>query len=139
MARLTVEQAAGLRPVAGWRTLDLPIHVDRRGVLVPHEFGDLPFRPQRVFVVSGAPGGTTRGGHAHRSAWQLLQCPSGVVNVHLRDGDTDAAVTLDRPERGLVIKPGVWSSQTFATAGSVLLVLSSEPYHVESYLDAPYL
>jgi UDP-2-acetamido-3-amino-2,3-dideoxy-glucuronate N-acetyltransferase len=125
------------RTGVGWRVVDLAHHVDPRGVLVPHEFADLPFRPQRVFVVTGAPPGTTRGGHAHRTAWQLLHCPSGSVAVEVRAEDTGAAVTLDRPERALVIEPGVWSRQTFETPAAVLLVLSSEPYDAGSYLDEP--
>ncbi len=119
----------------GWRPIPLPVHADSRGVLVPFEFDDVPFRPQRVFVISGVPPNTTRGGHAHRSVWQLLYCPAGTVAVAVRTGESIATVLLDRHESALLVEPGVWTSQTFETAESVLVVFSSEPYDRGSYLD----
>ncbi len=119
----------------GWTLIQIPVHADSRGVLVPFEFDDLPFTPQRVFVISGVPPNTTRGGHAHRSAWQLLYCPAGTIVVDVRTDESTTTLTMDHRGRGLLVEPGVWSSQTFETAESVLVVLSSEPYHRGSYLD----
>ena len=72
--------------------------------------------PQRVFVISGVPAKTTRGGHAHRSARQLLYCPAGTVTVDVRIGESTATMLLDHRDRALVVEPGVWTSQTFETA-----------------------
>jgi dTDP-4-dehydrorhamnose 3,5-epimerase-like enzyme len=128
-------RAAATQPTGvGWTLIRLPVHADSRGVLVPFEFADLSFVPQRVFVVSGVPPKTTRGGHAHRSARQLLYCPAGSIVVDVRTGDSTETVLLDDNARALLVEPGVWSSQTFETAESVLVVLSSEPYHRGSYL-----
>lgn len=123
--------------VAGSRLVELPLHSDSRGSLVPFEFDDLPFHPQRVFVITGAPNGATRGGHAHRSARQLLNCASGRVIVTLRTVSGGSSVVLDRQDRGLLIEPGVWSSQRFEADETVLVVLSSEPYRLDSYLAHP--
>ena len=127
---------AAAEPIGfGWSLVQLPLHADTRGVLVPFEFYDLPFDPQRVFVISGVPAKTTRGGHAHRSARQLLYCPAGTVTVDVRVGESTATMLLDHRDRALVVEPGVWTSQTFETAESVLVVFSSEPYDRASYLD----
>ena len=119
----------------GWRLIQLPVHADFRGALVPFEFDDLPFDPQRVFVISGVPRGTTRGEHAHRSAQQLLYCPAGTVTVDVRTREATATMRLEHHDRALHVEPGVWTSQTFELAESVLVVFSSERYDRESYLD----
>lgn len=112
-------------------------HEDSRGVLVPIEFPDLPFEPRRAFTVSGVPPGTARGGHAHRSGRQFLVCPTGRVEVRLRDRIGVETVVLDRPDRGLLIEPGVWSEQVYELDETVLLVFVSKPYDGASDLDEP--
>jgi hypothetical protein len=132
----TAMRTAAKRPTGvGWSLIQLPVHADPRGVLVPFEFDDLPFDPQRIFVISGVPAQTRRGGHAHRSARQLLYCPAGTVAVEVRTGDATSAIRLEHHDRALLVEAGVWTSQTFEIAGSVLVVFSSEPYDRGSYVD----
>jgi hypothetical protein len=106
-------------------------------MLVPVDLGDLPFTPRRLFVVTGVPASTTRGGHAHRSARQLLYSPTGGVTVSVRTLGGGGSIRLDRCDRGLLIEPGVWSTQQFAGPSTVLIAFSSEPYRADSYLDEP--
>ena len=113
---------------------------DARGCLLPVGFDALPFAPARMFVVRDVPVGTLRGGHAHRSARQWLLCVAGRVEVAWRPAlatnESVQTVVLDRPDQALLIEAGVWASQRYVESGSILIVLSSEPFDETSYLDA---
>jgi dTDP-4-dehydrorhamnose 3,5-epimerase-like enzyme len=117
------------------RLLACDRHADARGVLVPFHFDALPFVPCRAFVVGDVPAGTVRGGHAHRSATQILVCLQGRIEVLLRVGNEEVALTLEPLRFGLVVGPGVWCRQRYLADGSVLLVFASEPYDPASYVD----
>jgi dTDP-4-dehydrorhamnose 3,5-epimerase-like enzyme len=119
----------------GYTTLDLPSHRDARGVLMPFDFSDLPFRPERVFVVTLVPRGTRRGGHGHREQRQILACVAGRVTVELRAPGANAATVTLHPGRGLLVEPGVWAAETYETEGAVLMVLSSGPYDPDEFFD----
>jgi dTDP-4-dehydrorhamnose 3,5-epimerase-like enzyme len=125
---------SGLLP-PGVRLFGVDVVAEARGVLIPLDFGRLPFAPRRAFVVRDVPPGTTRGGHAHRLASQALVAIAGSVEVEVRSGDTSSTIVLDTASRALVIDPGVWSAQTYLESGSALLVLASEPYSADSYVE----
>jgi hypothetical protein len=118
------------------RLIPLGAKGDRRGLLVPFDFDALPFLPRRVFVVTEVPAGTERGGHAHRSARQLLVCAKGRIEVLVRHAGEEASLALDSGSLALLLEPGVWSSQTYGDAGSVLIVFASEPYDPRSYIES---
>jgi dTDP-4-dehydrorhamnose 3,5-epimerase-like enzyme len=117
------------------RLIGLSPRRDHRGVLIPFDFDRMPFVASRAFVVTDVPAGTVRGGHAHRSMLQLLVCVKGRVEALLRHGGDEKSIVLDETKSGLIIEPGVWSSQTYLDAGTVLLVFASEPYDPASYID----
>ena len=117
------------------RLVDLPIHSDERGNLLPLDFDRLPFMPRRVFTVTGVPAGSIRGEHGHRSGEQLLICLQGKIDLLLRKGDEDATTALNPAGPGLLLGAGVWCRQTYLVSNSVLLVLASEPYDPESYMS----
>jgi hypothetical protein len=48
------------------------------------------------------------------------------------EGDHRSFV-LDQPQTGLLMESGVWSSQTFAADGSILVGLASAPYDRNDY------
>jgi len=109
------------------------LHEEGRGTLLPLYFDTMPFQPCRTFAVSDVPAGTTRGGHSHRDGWQLLICLNGRIDVLMRYGSAKVSISLAQPSLGVTIGAGVWSQQTYMTAGSVLLVFASEPYDSKSY------
>ncbi|WP_051229975.1 sugar 3,4-ketoisomerase [Haliea salexigens] len=113
--------------------LHLQRHRDARGCLLPLEFDQLPFAPQRLFTVSEADPGTQRGGHGHRRGQQLLVCLAGRIDVALQYGSERAEVTLDSNGPALLVSAGVWGEQTYVEQHSVLLVLASDPYDASSY------
>jgi UDP-2-acetamido-3-amino-2,3-dideoxy-glucuronate N-acetyltransferase len=114
----------------------LPHIDDLRGALTFAEApGDLPFKPERFFVVFDVVSSEVRGEHAHRQLHQYLVCVAGSCHVLLDDGSGDRVeVILDRPNLGLHIPPRVWSVQYKHTPDTVLLVLASAPYDPEDYI-----
>lgn len=133
------QAACGARELLGGRArlLPAPVVAEARGDLLPLAFADLPFTPCRVFAVTDAPAGAVRGGHAHRTATQALVCLGGRIEVLLRAAGESERLVLAPGAGALVIDPGVWSSQTYLTAGAVLLALASEPYDPAAYEDEP--
>jgi dTDP-4-dehydrorhamnose 3,5-epimerase-like enzyme len=131
----------GAGTAGGVRLMPVVPCQDARGCLLPVGFDALPFAPARMFVVRDVPAGTLRGGHAHRSARQWLLCVAGRVEVAWRPAlagdEAMQSVVLDRPDQALLIEAGVWASQRYVESGSILIVLSSEPFDEASYLDAP--
>lgn len=109
---------------------------DDRGLLVAGQFpDDIPFRPQRMFIVSRTPVDSVRGGHAHRTCHQYLVAVHGKVEVEWDDSQGTQVVILDDPTKGLYVPPLAWALQTYRAPDSVLVVLASHPYDVEDYVD----
>jgi len=121
--------------VKGVRLLDLPRFTDLRGSLSAGEFSrDLPFQPQRYFLVFDVPSKETRGEHAHRRCHQLLICVHGSVRVLADDGQNREEFTLDDPARGIHLPPMTWGTQYRYSEDAVLLVFASDPYDASDYV-----
>jgi hypothetical protein len=98
------------------------------------EFGHLPFRPQRIFYIYDIPAGASRGGHAHKELFQFLIATSGSFDVIVDDTLTKTRFTLNRPDFGLLIPPGIWREMENFSSGSICLVLASIHYKESDYL-----
>jgi dTDP-4-dehydrorhamnose 3,5-epimerase-like enzyme len=108
---------------------------DLRGRLSVGEVGsDLPFAPQRYFMVFDVPGKDVRGEHAHRECAQFLICARGSVTVVVDDGQASEEVVLDRPDLGLYVPPMVWAVQYRYSPDALLFVLASHPYDARDYI-----
>jgi UDP-2-acetamido-3-amino-2,3-dideoxy-glucuronate N-acetyltransferase len=107
---------------------------DLRGSMAAAEFGDLPFRPQRVFAVYDVPSESVRGEHAHRVCAQLLVCTAGSVSCLVDDGTTRDEIRLESPYVGLHVPPMIWGTQWRYTRDAVLLVLASHAYDAADYI-----
>lgn len=122
-------------PVRGVTLHRLPRFADLRGALSVGEFArDLPFAPQRYFLVFDVPSVETRGEHAHRRCHQFLLCVSGSVRVLADDGHRRAEFTLDSPDLGIHLPPMTWGTQYRYSPDAVLLVFASEPYDAAEYV-----
>ncbi|MDN3587289.1 FdtA/QdtA family cupin domain-containing protein [Pedobacter aquatilis] len=95
---------------------------------------DLPFAIKRIYYLYDVPGGEVRGGHAHYQLQQLIVAASGSFDVVLDDGKNKKIVTLNRPNYGLLITPGIWRDLVNFSSGAVLLVLASMPYTENDYI-----
>jgi UDP-2-acetamido-3-amino-2,3-dideoxy-glucuronate N-acetyltransferase len=121
--------------VGGVRLIELPRFADLRGQLTVGEIPrDLPFVPQRIFVVHDVPSREIRGEHAHRRCQQLLMCVAGAMSVMVDDGRLREEYRLDAPHLALYLPPRVWGSQFDHSADATLVVLASEPYDADDYI-----
>ena len=121
--------------IKGARLYELPVIQDSRGSLSFAQYEEtLPFLPRRYFIVFDVGEGQTRGGHAHRTAHQLLACVKGSCVVSLDDGKMHHDVLLDRLELALCLPPGIWATQHDFSRDAVLMVLASEVYDPGEYI-----
>ena len=95
---------------------------------------NFPFDVRRIYYLYDIPGGETRGGHAHKELYQLIVAASGSFNVLLDDGQNKKIVTLNRPDYGLMIVPGIWRELMEFSSGAICLVLASHLYNAEDYI-----
>ena len=108
---------------------------DRKGNLTSIENTvEIPFDVKRVFYLYDIPGGESRGGHAHNECHQFLVAASGAFEVLLNDGRTQRTISLNRPNVGLHIPPGIWASEINFSSGAICLVLASHTYNEEDYI-----
>lgn len=95
---------------------------------------NVPFDVKRIYYLYDIPGGEDRGGHAHIELRQLIVAASGSFNVLLDDGVNKKVVTLNRPDYGLLVVPGIWRELMEFSSGSICLVLASEVYNEQDYI-----
>lgn len=107
---------------------------DGRGNLSVIEKDLLPFTIKRVYYLYDVPSDSSRGGHAHKELQQFLIALSGSFDVVLDDGKSRRSITLNRPNKGLLIPNGIWRELENFSAGTVCLSLVSEVY-----LEADYI
>lgn len=116
--------------------VELSKHTRPNGNLTVVENGDsVPFDIRRVYYLYDIPAGETRGGHAHRNLYQLVVAASGSFDVVLDDGENRRTVSLNRPNYGLLIVPGIWRELENFSSGAVCLVLASEHYDEADYMQ----
>ncbi len=114
--------------------LKLPSYPAENGELVVMEgVSDVPFSIARVFVVRASKG-DVRGEHAHKLCSQLLICSSGKIDVSIDDGHEISKFSLDRPDIGLFLPPGIWAVENYLEDNSVLVVLCDRPYELNDYI-----
>lgn len=116
------------------RLIDLPKVTDPRGNLTFVEGGrHVDFDIQRVYYLYDVPGGSERGGHAHRGLRQLIVAMSGSFDVILDDGRDRKRFHLNRSYTGLYVCPMIWRELDNFSSGSVCMVLASNRYDEADY------
>lgn len=116
------------------RIINLPKIEDPRGNLSVIEKDIIPFSIKRVYYLYDVPSGAERGGHAHIEQSAFLVALSGSFDVILHDGILEQTVTLNRPNKGLLIPHGVWRELKNFSSGSVCLVISSGEFDEADYI-----
>jgi hypothetical protein len=108
---------------------------DRRGNLTFIEhLNHVPFDFKRVYYLYDVPGGSERGGHAHRKLHQFIIAMSGSFDIVIDDGVNKERIHLNRSYNGLYLSPGIWREMDNFSSGSVCLVLASENYDESDYI-----
>lgn len=116
------------------KLIDIPKIEDPRGNLSVIEKDVIPFEMKRVYYLYDVPGGAERGGHAHKNIVGFILALSGSFDVVLHDGMEEKTVTLNRPNKGLVITNGIWRELKNFSSGAVCLVVASDVYDEEDYI-----
>lgn len=116
------------------KMIELPKISDQRGNLTFIEGGSqIPFAIQRVYYLYDIPGGSERGGHAHKDLHQLIIAMSGSFDVILDDGENKKRFHLNRSYNGLYVCPMIWRELDNFSSGSVCMVLASNRYDEDDY------
>jgi dTDP-4-dehydrorhamnose 3,5-epimerase-like enzyme len=108
---------------------------DARGALTVGEFArEVPFVPQRYFMIFDVPSQDLRGEHAHRLCHQYLVCVRGSLHAIVDDGENREEFVLDSFDLGLHMPPMTWGTQYNYSPGAILLVFASHHYDAEDYI-----
>lgn len=116
------------------KIIDIPKINDTRGNLGVIEKTTIPFEIKRVYYLFDVPSTAYRGGHAHINQLELLVALSGSFDVKLNDGKEETFVTLNKPDKGLLIEKGIWRELDNFSSGSVCLVLASDVFDEGDYI-----
>ena len=110
------------------------IHSRAGNITIVEGVINIPFEIKRIYYLYDIPGGESRGGHAHKELYQLMVAAGGAFNILLNDATNKKIVTLNRPDYGLLIWPGIWRELFEFSSGSVCLVLASEVFKENDYI-----
>jgi dTDP-4-dehydrorhamnose 3,5-epimerase-like enzyme len=114
--------------------LNIPKIENHLGNIAVVEKDTIPFEIKRVYYLYDIPSSATRGGHAHKELQQILIAISGSFDVILKDGKTTQTITLNKPDKGLLISNTVWREIDNFSSGAVCLVMASSEFDENDYI-----
>jgi len=130
-----IKMADFMQGIHNCNVMELPkIHNRSGNITFVQNDLHMPFEVRRVYYLYDVPGGSERGGHAHKALYQLIVAASGAFDVILDDGVYKKIVQLNRPYYGLLLIPGIWRELVNFSSGAVCLVLASEKYNPDDYI-----
>ena len=109
------------------------IHNPAGNITIIQNGSHQPFDVKRVYYLYDVPSGSERGGHAHKTLYQLIVAASGSFDVILDDGKNKKIIQLNRPNFGLLVVSGIWREIVNFSSGAICLVLASEKSVVDDY------
>lgn len=124
-----------LTNISDCKLLDLPkIHTETGDITAINNFEGIPFETKRVYYLYDVPNRSDRGAHAHKELFQLVVAVSGSFIIELFDGKNKIKHTLNQPDQGLLIVPGIWRKLNNFSGGAICLVLASHEYNESDYI-----
>jgi uncharacterized RmlC-like cupin family protein len=117
-----------------FKIIDIPTINNTKGNIGVIENETIPFAVKRLYYLFDVPSNAKRGGHAHKNLKQILIAISGSFDVVLKNGKNKEVVTLNKPNKGLLIENNIWRELENFSSGAVCLVLASEEFSEEDYI-----
>lgn len=114
------------------KLIDVPTYTDERGVISVLD-KELPFTVKRVFWLHHIVEGKDRGAHALLDSSEIMVAVSGSFVVDLDDSEYKTSILLDTPDKGLLIRPGVWFRTHSYKNNGVSLILAEVKYAKDKY------
>lgn len=115
--------------------IDFPkIGDDRGNLVVLEENKNIPFSIKRIYYLFDLQSDIPRGFHAHKELVQVAVCVKGHCDILMDDGKNKETVTLDSPDKGLLIDVMQWHEMRNFSEDCVLLVLASNIYDEADYI-----
>ena len=118
------------------RLINLPIYKNATGKINVIE-KILPFRIKRVYWIHNI--SSNRGGHAHKKTIQAVVAIQGKCKILIKKKKFKKEYILDQNKKMLVLKPEDWHLIKNCSKDLILLVLASENYDINDYIDNPKL
>ncbi len=112
--------------------IDIPTFTDERGAISVMD-KELPFEVKRVFWLHHIAEGKDRGAHALLDSEEIMVAVHGSFVVDLDDTVNKTSILLDNPNKGLMIRPGIWFRTHSYQDDGVSLILASEEYARNKY------
>lgn len=112
--------------------IEIPTFTDERGAISVMD-KELPFQVRRVFWLHHIADGKDRGEHALLDSTEIIVAVHGSFVVDLDDTMSKTSVLLDSPDKGLVIRPGIWFRTHSYKNEGVSLILAEEEYARNKY------
>lgn len=112
--------------------VDVPTFTDERGAISVMD-KELPFGVKRIFWLHHIVEGKDRGAHALLDSTEIIVAVHGSFVVDLDDAVNKTSVLLDSPDKGLIIRPGVWFRTHSYKEDGVTLVIAEEEYTRDKY------
>jgi len=112
--------------------IEIPTFTDERGAISVLD-KELPFQVKRVFWLHHIVEGKDRGAHALLDSSEIMVAVHGSFVVDLDDTENKTSILLDSPEKGLIIRPGIWFRTHSYKDDGVSLILAEEEYARNKY------
>ena len=106
---------------------------DSRGKLISHESLDALFSIKRSFTITSSEVSLVRGGHAHKTCWQLIYPIFHSLEIVFKNKNDSGRVLLSNGD-GLIVPPYNWIEIKFLKALDCAVVLASENYLKSDYI-----
>lgn len=116
------------------RIIEVPKIADVSGNLSFIEKDIIPFDIKRVYYLYDVRSDGNRIGHASRTLQKMLIALNGSFDVVLSDGTHEKVMTLNKPNIGLLIVPGIWRELQNFSSGAVCLIVASEIFDEQDYI-----
>ena len=117
------------------KIINLKNFKDKRGTLTVIE-KEIKFKIKRVYYIYNAVG--IRGEHRHKKNIQALICINGSCEIFVNNNNSKKKYILNKKNKCLLLNPKDWHYMKNFSKNCIILVLCSENYKKNDYIDTPY-